>query len=35
MHDTQRSPPMAGIVNGLIGSAALWALIAGVVVVAS
>ena len=29
------SDPMLGIVNGLIGSLAMWALIAGVVVVAS
>ncbi|WP_322963820.1 hypothetical protein [Sphingomonas fuzhouensis] len=27
--------PMLGIVNGVIGSLAMWALIAGVVVVAS
>jgi hypothetical protein len=27
--------PMLGIINGLIGSLALWALIAGVIVAAS
>ena len=29
------SDPMLGVVNGLIGSLAMWALIAGVVAVAS
>lgn len=33
--DMRRSPPMAGIVNGMIGSLALWAIIAGVVVAAN
>lgn len=31
----RRDNPMLGIVNGMIGSLAIWALIAGVVVVAS
>ncbi|MGE7206748.1 hypothetical protein ACQKJZ_13840 [Sphingomonas sp. NPDC019816] len=31
----RRSSPMTGIMNGMIGSLALWAIIAGVVVVAS
>jgi len=35
MHDTQRPPPMTGFVNGVIGSIALWALIGGIVFVAS
>ncbi len=33
--EMRRSPPMTGIVNGMIGSLALWAIIAGVVVAAN
>lgn len=35
MPPDRRGNPMLGIVNGVIGSLAMWALIAGVVVVAS
>ncbi|WP_275934735.1 hypothetical protein [Sphingomonas yabuuchiae] len=35
MPPDRRNNPMLGIINGMIGSLALWALIAGVVVVAS
>ncbi len=35
MPPDRRHSPMLGIVNGLIGSLAMWAVIAGVVVAAS
>jgi hypothetical protein len=35
MPPDRRDNPMLGIINGLIGSLALWALIAGVIVAAS